>query len=152
MKLPKYILIAQPDLFVFEFNSEGPNGSVSKLIAFTETDLPGVFNLAFGTKNLATGEIIDNVVTNNGDTEKILATVVEAVFNFTQKYPELWIYATGSTKSRTRLYRMGINRYLNEAQEHFYIFGKLNDEWVPFKKEIDFEAYLVKRKNTKFAI
>jgi hypothetical protein len=63
-----------------------------------------LYNLAFGDKDHSTGEIDDKVISNNGDSEKVLATVVATVYAFTDKYPETWIYATGSTKARTRLY------------------------------------------------
>jgi hypothetical protein len=145
MKQPKYPLKAEADLTIFEFVSEGPKGSIPKLIAFTETNLKDFYNLAFGDKE--TGQINDRVVSNNNDTEKVLATVVSAVFAFTDKYPDAWVYATGSTSSRTRLYRMGINKYFEEVEAEFYIFGEHGDDWLPYEKERDFEGYLVKRKN-----
>ncbi len=74
-------------------------------------------------------------------------TVVGSIFAFTDKYPEAWDYATGSTKSRTRLYRMGINKYFTEIANVFHVFGELGESWVEFEKEIDFEGYVVKRKN-----
>lgn len=107
MKLPRYELIAEKSLMVFEFTSEGSKGQIPKLIKFSETALKGFYNLAFGDKDLKTGDIDDNVVSNNGDSEQVLATVVSAVFAFTDSYTDTWIYATGSTKSRTRLYIMG---------------------------------------------
>jgi hypothetical protein len=33
----------------------------------------------------------------------VLATVMAAVVAFTEKYPNAWIYARGSTTARTRL-------------------------------------------------
>ena len=104
MKLPKYEVEAEDSLEVFEFNSEGSKGSIPKLIKFSETALKGFYNLAFGDKNLMTGEIDDIVVFNNGDSEKVLATIVSAVYAFTDRNKNAWIYATGSTPARTRLY------------------------------------------------
>ena len=49
-------------------------------------------------------------ISNNGDAEKILATVVAAVYAFYDQYPTVWILLTGSTASRTRLYQMAINK------------------------------------------
>ncbi len=99
---------------VFEFVSEGPKGEISKLVQFGETNLKDFYNLAFGDKDPATGEINDSVVSNNNDSDKVLATVVATVYAFTNKHPEAWVYATGSTRSRTRLYRMGLTKYLAE--------------------------------------
>ena len=83
MKLPKYELTAEKSLMVFEFTSEGTKGRIPKLIKFSETHLKDFFNLAFGDKSLDTGEIDDLSVSNNGDSDRVLATVVSAVYAFT---------------------------------------------------------------------
>ena len=56
------------------------------------------------------------------------------------------IYATGSTKSRTRLYRMGISKYLNQIREDFEIYGELENNWEKFKKETEYKGFLVRLK------
>lgn len=146
MKIEKYQLRAEQDLTIFEFVSEGPKGSITKIIEYTETNLKGFYNLAFGDKDIKTGRVNDKIISNNDDTEKVLATVVSSVFAFTDKYPEAWVYATGSTKSRTRLYRMGINKYFEEINNVFHIFGEQNSNWASFKKEIEYDGFVVKRK------
>jgi hypothetical protein len=146
MKLPRYELKAEKSLMVFEFTSEGPKGQIPKLIKFSETTLKGFYNLAFGDKNLETGDIEDTVVSNNGDSEQVLATVVAAVYSFTEKENEAWVYATGSTKARTRLYRMGITKYFDEVRQDFLVFGLRNGEWESFEKEIDYTAFVARRK------
>ena len=146
MKLPKYPLASSDKMMTFEFVSEGSKGLIHKLVKYQPTNLKGLYNLAFGDKNLETGEIDDMVISNNGDSEKVLATVVSTVYAFTDKYPDVWIYATGSTKARTRLYRMGISKFLNEIIEDFEILGELNDDWETFKVDIEYEGFLVRRK------
>jgi hypothetical protein len=108
--------------------------------------LKGLYNLAFGDKDLETEEVDDTVVSDNGDSEKVLATVVATVYAFTDKYPDAWVYATGSTKARTRLYRMGIAKFLEEVREDFEILGEINEEWEPFEIGIDYEGFIVRRK------
>jgi hypothetical protein len=105
-----------------------------------------VYNLAFGDKDLKSGEIDDTIISNNGDSEKVLASVVSSVYAFTDKYPDSWIYATGSTKARTRLYRIGISKFLSEVTDDFDVFGEKNDDWESFNKNIEYEGFLVKRK------
>ena len=95
---------------------------------------------------MKTGEIDDIVISNNNDSEKVLATVVSTIYAFTDKYPNAWIYATGSTEARTRLYRMGITKYFSEVNENFEILGERNDDWEPFKNNIKYSGFLVKRK------
>ena len=88
MNNPKYQLNAEQGLTVFNFISEGPKSRISKLIEIKETNLKDFYNLAFGDKDAETGKINDLVVTNNNDTEKVLATVVSAVYAFTDMNPE----------------------------------------------------------------
>jgi hypothetical protein len=145
MRLPKYEIEAEDSLEVFEFNSIGPKGSIPKLIKFSETALSGFYNLAFGDKDLLTGEIDDKVISNNGDSEKVLATIVSAVYAFTEKNKDAWVYATGSTPSRTRLYRIGITKYIDEVKNDFEIYGLFNGEWENFTKDVDYTAFVVRR-------
>ncbi len=84
----------------------------------------------------------------------MLATVASTVYAFTEKYPTAFIFATGSTSVRTRLYRMGITNNIEEIKIDFVVYG-LNletNEWYEFEAGEDYEAFLVKRKNNKFII
>jgi hypothetical protein len=146
MKLPHYELLAEKSLQVYEFVSDGPKRQIPKLIKFSETALKGYYNLAFGDKDIETGEIDDRSVSNNGDSEQVLATVVSAVYMFTENKKEAWVYATGSTKSITRLYRMGITKYIEDVISDFPVFGQLEGEWEEFQKDIDYTAFVVRRK------
>jgi len=147
MKLERYELKAEKTLMVFEFVSEGPKGAIPKLVQFGETNLKGLYNLAFGDKDPVTKEINDSVISDNNDSEKVLATVVATVYAFTDKHPEAWVYATGSTRSRTRLYRMGLTKYLTEIEEDFDLYGQKDGEWHGFKKGVEYEAFFAQRKN-----
>ncbi len=146
MKLPKYPLASSDKMMTFEFVSEGQKGIIYKIVKYQPTNLKGLYNLAFGDKNLETEKIDDKVISNNGDSEKVLATVVATVYAFTDKYPNAWIYATGSTKTRTRLYRMGISKFLKEITQDFEILGELTDDWEDFNPNVEYEGFLVRRK------
>lgn len=146
MKLPKYPLASSDRLTTFEFVSEGPNRLIHKLVRYQATNLHGVYNLAFGDKDLSTGDIDDTTVSNNGDSEKVLATVVATIFAFTDRYPDAWVYATGSTKARTRLYRMGISRFISEVETDLEVLGERNDDWEAFRQNVEYEGFLVRRK------
>ena len=128
MQLPKYQLKAEQSLMVFEFTSIGPKGKIDKLVKFSETNLKDLYNLAFGDKDLKTGGINDKIVSNNADSEMVLATVVSTVYAFTDKYSDAYVFATGSTKARTRLYRMGITKYIAEIKKDFWVYGLRNEE------------------------
>jgi len=146
MKLPKYPLASSDKLMTFEFVSEGSNGFIHKLVQYKQTNLKGIYNLAFGDKDHETGEIDDTAISNNGDSEKVLTTVVATLYAFTDKYQGAWVYATGSTKARTRLYRMGITKHLSDVKSDFDILGERGDEWEVFKKNTEYDGFLVRRK------
>jgi hypothetical protein len=152
MTLDRYEIKAGNNLTTFEFLSEGRNGQILKIIQFQQMNLDNLYNLAFGDKDLKTGKIDDKVVTDNGDSEKVLATVVYAIYAFANRYPDSWIYATGSTASRTRLYRMGINKYYEIVVNDFEIMGEYKNEWENYMFGKDYQAFAVHRKNTKFEL
>lgn len=141
------------DFSSFEFNSEGHKGRIKKRIEFTVTQWPGVYNLAFGDIK-QNGELDDLNVSNNGDRNKILATILKVVNTYTEIYPDRWIYFKGSTEQRTRLYRMAISIHLDELSFLFDFFGETNKPgtFVRFRKGLIINGFLVKRKFIKFDI
>ena len=146
MKTERYHLKSDNTLTYFEFISIGSNGAVRKMIEFQATSTPGIYNLAFGDKNPDTNEIDDLAISNNGDTQKVLATVVAALYAFFDKNPEAIVYATGSTPARTRLYRMGITKFYNEIQNDFYVHGQIGDKLYNFEVGKEYQGFVAQRK------
>jgi hypothetical protein len=101
--------------------------------------------LGFGDLD-ANGEINDVVVTDNRDSEKVLATVALTLIKFFEIYPDKSVFITGSTAARTRLYRMGITKNLEELQNDFYLFGLIGKDWYLFKKGLEYRAFIVQKK------
>ncbi|WP_439582607.1 DUF6934 family protein [Dyadobacter bucti] len=146
MNLDRYALTAGTYSTIFEFTSEGPKGYISKIVAFQNIG-PGIYNLAFGDKNDLTGDFDDQATSDNGDSEKVLATVVQALYKFFDAYPSATVYAVGSTKVRTRLYRMGITQHLNEAVQDFELYGRVGDDFFKFEVNTQYSAFLVRKRN-----
>jgi len=147
MNYPRYDYSEENELSIFEFDSIGKKGKITKLVQYTEMSVKGYYNLGFGDLDLETREINDEIITNNGDGQKVLATVVSTLYSFTGKYPEAYIYATGSSESRTRLYRMGITNNIEELKKDFLVYGLRNDnEFEPFIIGEDYLGFLVTRK------
>lgn len=145
-------VIANSDFLRFEFVSVGPKGNIKKCIQFSQTRNQQIFNLAFGNL-LADGSIDDLVIDNNLDRNKVLATVASTVYEFCSNYLTKWVFFSGSTIERTRLYRMAITINFDILLKDFEILGVLKDldeEFVnvPFQKGIDYFGFLVKLKNT----
>ncbi len=154
MNKPKYLYKTEERLMIFEFISEGTKGLVKKMITYTFTGTENVYNLGFGDYDETSKCIDDKSVTNNGDSQKVLATVSSTIYAFTEKYPNAWIFATGSTSIRTRLYRMGITTNIEEIKIDFDVYG-LNvatNEWEDFIIGEDYLAFLVTKKHNIFAL
>lgn len=146
MKYEKYNLESDRKLHLFEFTSIGSRGRIKKLVEYTETNFENIYNLGFGDKNESTGEIDDIIITNNGDSKKVLATVAATIYAFTDKYPEALIYIEGNSIARMRLYRIGITNNLAEINRDFNIYGLRENIWHDFKNGVWYEAFLIERK------
>ena len=141
-----YELKAQSDATTFEFTSVGPKGEIPKLVVYSKTGVKNLYNLAFGDKDPNTGDFDDLAVTNNGDSQKVLATVASTIYAFTYKYPNALVIVKGSTKARTRLYQMGISKNLEDITTHFMVFGEKDGIVYPFERNIGYDAFLITRK------
>jgi hypothetical protein len=147
MNLERYVYFASNDFQDYEFYSNGPNGKIRKVIMYTKIqDNPAMYNLAFGDADADTGVVYDNVISNNQDRDVVLSTVANTINEFSDRYGNHWIFATGSTPSRTRLYQMGIARLWKEISMDFDVYGDKNGNWQPFQKNVNYKAFLVKRK------
>jgi hypothetical protein len=146
MHLPHYEIKSDETGFTFYIFSEGPKGKIRKIVQFSQLSTSLVYNLSLCDYNSVTEDVDDSIVTDNGDTEKVLATVAEIIYTFFDAFPELWVYATGNTPARTRLYRMGINKYYNTAKKDFDILGEISEGWETYRKEEDYKGFLVRRK------
>jgi hypothetical protein len=144
MELPRYQARVSNDHKVYSFVSTGKNGNFLKKVIFEETDQKGLFNLSLGDFNIETKELDFYSVTDNGDRDKILATVVACLFSFFKYNPKAWVYAVGSTPATPRLYRIGISKHLQEVKEDFEIFGELEDRWERFKTNTNYSSFIIK--------
>lgn len=142
-----YYLNASTDFTSFEFDSVGQRGIIRKVVLYTVLNIKNFFNLAFGDKDVHTGLISDLTISNNGDSEKVLATVAATLYVFTNNYPGATIIAAGSTEARTRLYRIGISSNLVEIEKDFIVLGLCNECWKPFSKGQAYSSFLVRRKS-----
>ena len=73
--------------FRYVFTSVGRR-QIKKIVAFKPTPLENVFNIGFGDL-LADGVVDDKAVSNNGDTSKVLVTVIQIIREFTTEFPHI---------------------------------------------------------------
>jgi hypothetical protein len=143
----KYLLFSWPPFLTYEFFSEGPKGRVTKRVDFQNFPELGVHNLSFGDVDSVTNELNDRIITDNRDSKKVMAAIITAVMIFCERYPQAPIYLKGNTEARNRLYRMTIARHLQKFESRVHILGQAsNDEWIFFRRELDYKAFLIQKK------
>jgi hypothetical protein len=124
------------DYEIFTFISRGRNGDLLKIVSFDEIR-NNTFNLALGTI-WANGEMDFETITNNGDRNKILATVADIVLKFIENHPGKNVYITGSDERRTLLYQKAIAYGYDDLIELFDIYGNIS----PDSAEPKFESFI----------
>lgn len=146
MNLPHYNYFTS-DFQAYEFYSEGPKGRIRKLVTFSRIQNdPAIYNLTLVDVNPISGLTSDLAVSDNGDRDIILATVAYTVKDFSAHYGNHFIYAKGSTQVRTRLYQMSIAGLFEEISTEFDVYGVIENIAYPFQKNVNYDAFLVKRK------
>jgi len=148
MKEEKYSFNKLAEEHYYEFFSEGPKGTIKKVVRYRLIqEFPiRIYNLGFGDWKEEQGDVDDTVATNNQDSQKVLATVADTVLDFTNNHPDAFVFAQGSTPARTRLYQMGIGSFFDQIGALFSVTAYYNGDWQPFEKGKNYEAFLIKRK------
>lgn len=150
MLLEKYSVRISEDCMSYYFDSIGPKGVIKKVVTYKKSSRWAgfdLYNLSFGDWDDDKKEVDDSMVFDNGDRDKVLATVALTIMEFTKKYGRLAISAKGVTPVRTRLYQMAINANLEEIASHFFVYGFYNGDIWSFKPGINYEWFLVIKKN-----
>jgi hypothetical protein len=144
MNQPTYDIeyLFDKDSYVFE--SIGPNGSIYKVVIFSEIE-NGKYNLGFGDYDPVTNDIDDKIVSDNGDMVKVIATVVGIALKFLSENPMTYIYIKGSTMLRTQLYNRIINRNYDDLIQSYEIYGSQNDISEVFQKNTPYESFLIRK-------
>ncbi len=163
MQIEKYKTESTVRGLVYTFESVGEK-VIKKMVVYSEIENPEdiglpfdsiVYNLGFGDFNDETGELDDQIISRNGDTEKVLATVADTVNKFWLQYPNASIFFMGSVPEgekprRTRLYQMKINRYFSEISNIVDVVGYGDGEWEDFINNKNYRAFLISRKKQLF--
>jgi hypothetical protein len=142
-----YPFQSDDDRHYFEFLSVGPEKTIEKAVVFTLVDAStNLFNLAL-VDILSDGSHCDKIVSNNGDLEKVMATVAECIAVFFEHYPSAGVYVKGSTPSRNRLYRIVFSRELSKIKKYYELHGLTGSFIESFEANKSYDVYLLKLKN-----
>jgi hypothetical protein len=163
MQIEKYETESTVSSLIFTFESVGEK-VIKKRVIYSKFNNPEdiglsydsiVYNLGFGDFNEKTGELDDQIISKNGDTEQVLATVAGTAFDFWIEYPDALIFFMGSIPEgekarRTRLYQMKINRYFADISLIVDIDGLTENGWETLSKDKNYVAFLISQKNQVF--
>jgi len=133
----------------FEFESDGPKGKIQKIVKLRYVTR-NMYLISFGDLDPITRRLNDKAISNNSDTAKVVFTLAKIILDFTELFPEARLFFTGSTKSRTRLYQMMINKYRDMIQTIFTIDAYYNGEEETFILGRNYNSFVVSRKKMNY--
>jgi hypothetical protein len=161
MQIEKYQVETTVNKLVYTFESVGEK-IIQKRVEYQRfskyellfNNLPidaEIYNLAFGDVNEDSSDFSDEVISNNGDMNKILATVAGTVYDFWEYHPNAIIFFKGSQPkgkehTRTYLYQRKIERFIREISDEVYVFGQIGETLELFNKDKKYNAFLIIRK------
>jgi hypothetical protein len=147
--VPYMHLQALRDFSAFQFTSAGPAGPVTRQVRFNGQRDNGIYNLDLRdlpvTKKDGPGPVSDQ-----GDMNTVLATLVQVIELYTERYPRRTVRLKGDTQEKAHLYRMALEHHLDilcplfmiEMEEHISAPGGI--------RSIDNIAFRLKRKPIPF--
>lgn len=142
-----YPFQADDSRLYFKFLSVSPEKTIQKIVYFVPVSPKSqIYNLAL-VDLLPDGSYCDMAITNNHDLEKVMGTVFKCVEAFFLHYPTAEIYFTGSTLSRTRLYRIILSRELSKLVKNYEIYGSNDSCTEAFEPNKNYISFTVKLKN-----
>ncbi|TAF73926.1 MAG: hypothetical protein EAZ53_11005 [Bacteroidetes bacterium] len=112
---------------LYMFFSIGKNGIVPKVVEYQCVD-KDVYNLAFGDLDIINNTVNDKIVTNNGDTIKVISSVIQTIPLFFKIHPKATVLFTGSNILRTKLYNRILKMYINDFCDLYEINGIVEGE------------------------
>lgn len=138
-------LQATPDFSAFQFTSEGLSGNVTRQVRFIGQKDGRIYNLDLrdlpAGKNAAPGRVVDI-----GDTNYVLATLVQVIEVYTERYPRRAIRLMGNTEEKAQLYRAAVERHLDILHPLFIISLEEHNSASQPGQGINSIALLLKRK------
>ena len=161
MQLDKYTTENSINNLVYTFESRGEK-VITKRVEYQRLSnydllvkgLPidiEIYNLAFGDVDEESSDFSDQITSNNGDMNKVLATVAGTVNDFWEHHPNAIIFFKGSQPegkefTRTYLYQKKIERFLGEINGVAHVFGQIGETVELFNRGRKYNAFLIIQK------
>jgi hypothetical protein len=146
---PYVHLQALRDFSAFQFTSAGLAGPVTRQVRFTGQKDAGIYNLDL--RDLPVTQKDDpGRVTDQGDMNTVLATLVQIIEIYTERYPRRSIRLKGDTEEKAHLYRMTLDHHLDILCPLFIINLEEQVSVSGDDQKIDNIAFVLKRKPIPF--
>ena len=153
---PYMHLQALRDFSAFQFTSTGLAGPVTRQVRFNGQKDAGIYNLDL--RDLPVTRKDDpGRVTDQGDMNTVLATLVQIIEIYTERYPRRSIRLKGDTQEKAHLYRMALDHHLDILYPLFIInleepAGDRHSDAIDSVDDpnIDNIAFVLKRKPIPF--
>lgn len=149
-------LKALPDFSVFQFTSRGIAGATTRQVRFINPKesntapnaSPHTYDLDI--RDLHPEDPSSTTITDNGDMNKVLTTLILIIELYTERYPTRVVRLKGDTKEKARLYRIALDIHVDILFPHFDIGLEQENRFFPPHGQnqgcIDNIAFLLKRK------
>ena len=110
MNVKPYAISYDSKRVTFGFQSVSNRQTIEKIVLFSPiVETAAVFNLALCDLD-ENGELRDDIVSNNDDLEKVMATMIIIIGLFFEANPDKKVFFEGNSPARTRLYQIAINK------------------------------------------
>jgi hypothetical protein len=120
---------------------------ITKIVLFTKIK-NRLWNLGFGDK--IEDDWDDEIISNNGDLIKVIATVAAIANDFSEKWPSRAIFIDPVDEKRKSLYNIVFKRNQSEIEQTFQILGFYRKRWRHFDPQKMFDKFQISRKSTNF--
>jgi hypothetical protein len=142
---PYMNLQALPDFSAFQFSSTGTAGTVVRQVRFSGQKDGRIYHLDL--RDLPAGKKSDPaLLADNGDMDQVMATVIQIIEIYTERYPRRTIRLKGNTGQKAQLYRAALDKHLPILCPLFLIELEEKLSAPDSGREIDAIAFLLKRK------
>lgn len=137
------------DFSAFQFISAGIAGPVIRQVRFNGQRDAGIYNLDL--RDLPVTKKDDpGRVTDQGDMKTVLATLIQIIEIYTERYPRRSVRLKGDTQEKAHLYRLALERHLDILCPLFIINLEEHISASNGDRSIDNIGFLLKRKPIPF--
>lgn len=127
------------------FESIGPNGVIRMCGRFELSTVKNVYQFEFGIHDSIEGDLNTSFRSNNADKDKIISTIFNIILTFLSCNKNAIVRFSGSTESRTKLFRMWILNNWYSVNNSFIIYGNNEqNRWERYQKNREYSAIIIK--------